>query len=68
MIRIAYTIGISSLALLQLHLILSITWHAFWQGGVMSSHFWNDRTGWWVGVGKIRLESRRSEGEGDEKV
>jgi hypothetical protein len=26
----------------------------------MSSHFWNERTGWWVGVGKIRLESRRS--------
>jgi len=68
MIRIAYTVGISSLALLQLHLILSITWHAFWQGGVMSSHFWHERTGWWVGVGKIRLESRRSEGEGDEKV
>jgi hypothetical protein len=30
----------------------------------MTSTFWNEKTGWWVGVGKIRLESRRDEGEG----
>jgi hypothetical protein len=31
----------------------------------MSSHFWNERTGWWVGVGKIRLESTsRTSGDG----
>jgi len=56
-----------SLALLQLHLILSIAWHALWQGGVNGASFWNERTGWWVGVGRIRLSAEGSD-ELSEKV
>jgi len=59
----------ASLALLQLLLILSILWHAFWQGGVMTSSFWNEKTGWWVGVGKIKLGEVEKRRQGDsEKV
>jgi len=43
-------------------------WHAFWQGGVMDSSFWNERTGWWVGVGRIRLERHEDEESRNEKV
>jgi hypothetical protein len=58
------------LVLLQAHLILSIGWYALWQGGVTSSPFWKERTGWWVGVGRIRLVERSTveEADGSEKV
>jgi hypothetical protein len=67
LIKVSYTIAMSSLALLQVHLILSIICHAFWQGGIVGPSFWTERTGWWVGVGKIRLAPDRSE-EVSEKV
>jgi len=34
----------------------------------MDSSFWNERTGWWVGVGRIRLERHEDEESRNEKV
>lgn len=64
LIKGSYITAMASLALLQLHLLLSIAWHALRHGGVASWAFWNGRTGWWVGMGRIRLaEERREAGE-----
>jgi hypothetical protein len=48
-------VGMVSIALLQLHLIASIGWQGIRHGGVYDRAFWTGRTGWWLGMGKIRL-------------
>lgn len=55
LIKGSYITAMVALALLQLHLLLSIAWHALRHGGVASWAFWNGKTGWWVGMGRIRL-------------
>lgn len=66
LIKTSYVIGVLSLALLQLHLLLSIAYHGLRHGGVASRSFWQGRTGWWLGMGKIKLDDDRR--EVDEKV
>lgn len=60
LIRTSYMVGMASLSLLQLHLILSIAWQGVRHGGITKWSFWTGRTGWWVGMGKIRLPEDRS--------
>lgn len=59
MMRWSFIVAMTSLALLQLHLILSIAWHAAWHGGVATRSFWQGKTGWWVGTGRIQLDEER---------